>query len=68
MTTQYILWISIEKCEVDGDDCYKIETVGEPRQAGCYRTEQSAYRHLESLLKQAHAIHDTRGRCSKRKP
>jgi len=68
MTTQYIVWISIEKCEVDGDDCYGIETVGEPRQAGCYRTEQSAYRHIESLLKQADATHNARGCRIKRKP
>lgn len=61
MTTQYIVWVSIEKCEGDQDDYDRIETVGEPRQAGCFRTEQSAYRHVECLLRRTRAARKTQG-------
>jgi len=55
MTTEYIVWISIEQCEMNGDDCDQIEAVGEPRQAGRFSTERLASRHVEYLLEQAHA-------------
>ena len=53
MATKYVVWIQIEQCEVDGDDCDTIESVGEPRQAGCFQTEQNASELVDYLLEQA---------------
>ena len=53
MATEYIVWIAIEQCEADGDDYDRIENVGEPRQAGRFRTERQARRHVEYLLEHA---------------
>ena len=55
MATEYIVWIHIEQCEVDGDDYDRIESLGEPRQAGCFRTERLAFEHVDYLLEHAHA-------------
>ena len=55
MTTRYVVWISIEKCEVEDGDYDAIESVGEPRQAGCFRSEEAAYKHVERLLKRPRA-------------
>ena len=55
MATEYIVWIQIEQCKVDANDCDCIESVGEPRQAGRFRTERMAFEHVEHLLEQAHA-------------
>jgi len=55
MATEYIVWILIEQCEVDGDNCDCIESVGEPRQAGRFRTERLAFEHVDYLIEQAHA-------------
>ena len=52
MTTEYIVWIQIEECEMDGDDCDTITNMGEPRQAGHFKTELLAYEHVQSLLDQ----------------
>jgi hypothetical protein len=51
MATRYVVWISIEKCEVEDGDYGAIENVGEPRQAGSFRSEQAAYKHVERPLK-----------------
>ena len=53
MTTEYVVWIQIEECETDEDDYDTIETVGEPRQAGRFRTERLAREHVEYFLDQA---------------
>jgi hypothetical protein len=66
MATEYIVWIHIEQCEVNGDDYDQIETIGEPRQAGRFRTERLAYDHVEYLLEQAHAARKTRRDCQAR--
>ena len=50
MTTEYIVWIQIEECEMDEDDYDTIATVGEPRQAGRFKTERLAHEHVEHLL------------------
>ena len=55
MTTEYVVRIQIEECEVDGDDYYPITTVGESRQAGRFSSEKLAYDHVEYLLDQADA-------------
>ena len=52
MKTQYVVWICIEKCKTDGDYYDQIESIGEPRQAGCFRSERLAYKHVECLLEQ----------------
>ena len=57
MTIEYIVWIQIEECEMDGDDYDTIATVDEPRQAGRFMTEQLAYKHVEYLLDQANVHH-----------
>ena len=57
MTTRYVVWISIEKCEVEDGDYDAIESVGEPRQAGSFRSEQAAYKHVESLLARPGNLH-----------
>ena len=51
MTTRYVIWISIEKCEVEDGDYGAIESIGEPRQAGSFRSEPAAYKRVECLLK-----------------
>ena len=65
MRTEYVVWISIEQCETDcaGDDYDRIETVGEPRQAGCFRSERQASVCVEYLLEQAEAAPKTRQNC-----
>jgi len=50
MTTEYIVWIQIEECEMDEDDCDTIAAIGEPRQAGHFKTEGLAREHVEYLL------------------
>ena len=59
MRTEYVVWIHIEQCEADGDDYDRIETIGEPRQAGCFRSERRASERVEYLLEQAHAARKT---------
>ena len=56
MRKEYVLWISVEECEVDGDDYGCIESVGEPRQAGCFETERMAFEQVERLLTHARAV------------
>lgn len=56
MSTEYVVWIFIEECEVDGEDCDGIAEVGEPRQAGRFQSERSAYEHVERLLEHARAV------------
>jgi len=67
MATEYIVWICIEQCEVDGDDFDRIESVSEPRQAGRFKTECSASEHVDYLLQQAHAARKCRARPSNRR-
>ena len=55
MTTEYIVWIQIEECELDGEDYDRIVTVGEPRQAGRFETERLACEYVEDLLGRADA-------------
>ena len=56
MTTEYVVWIHIEECEGEEDDYDRIESVGEPRQAGRFRTERLAYEHVEDLLTHSRSV------------
>ena len=37
MTTRYVVWISVEKCDVEDGEYDAIESMGEPRHAGSFR-------------------------------
>jgi len=56
MTKEYVVWISVEECEVNGDEYDVVESVGEPRQAGCFETERLAFEQVERLLTHARAV------------
>jgi len=55
MGTEYVVWISVEECEVDGDEYDVVESVGEPRRAGSFETARLAFEQVERLLTHAHA-------------